>query len=490
MDKEYVDAYALIESMAQNHYQWGSERAQSEKNSVEKSSAKSGMYEISSLERVNAKVDALTQKIENLTIAPVAAVAAVSPNCEICRMSGHAAPECQLLAGVSPEPVNYAQGNPYSNTYNPGWKNHPNFSYKNNNALYTPGQAPSVPPGYQKAPFAAPNVPRKSNLEIMMENFIDTQTQTNKDFINQNQQAPTSAPAGTFPGNPQPNPKGHAHAIILRSGREMDEPTDPRLKNPAMFQSPRKITEEESRPKDKLSDPKEKEDKEGEMEEKEAPYIPPPPYKPPIPYPQRLKKSKNIGQFKKFVELLKQLNITIPFTEAITQMPSYAKFLKEILLNKKKLEDNETVTLTAECSAIIQNKMPPKLKDLGSFSIPCNIGKFDIDKALCDLGASISLMPLSICEKLNMGDLRPTKMSVQLADRSVKYPVGVLENVPIRIGQFYIPTDFIIMDIKEDVNTSIILGRHFLATAGAIIDVKKGKLTFEVGEEKVEFILT
>ncbi|XP_058784158.1 uncharacterized protein LOC131658927 [Vicia villosa] len=81
-------------------------------------------------------------------------------------------------------------------------------------------------------------------------------------------------------------------------------------------------------------------------------------------------------------------------------------------------------------------------------------------------------------------------MSVQLADRSVKYRVGVLENIPVRIGQFYIPTDFIIMDIKEDFNTPIILGKPFLATAGAIIDVKKGKLTFEVGEEKVEFILT
>ncbi|XP_058758786.1 uncharacterized protein LOC131632038 [Vicia villosa] len=191
-----------------------------------------------------------------------------------------------------------------------------------------------------------------------MENFIATQTQTNKDFLNQNvhtneqikqlatkvgalathnkmletqisqvaqQQAPTAAPAGTFPGQPQPNPKGHAHAIILRSGREMDESTDPGLKNSAMLQSPGKTTEEE---------------KEGETEEKEAPYVPPPPYKPPILYPQRFKKSKSIGQFKKFVELLKQLNITIPFTEAITQMPSYAKFLKEILSNKKKIEDN------------------------------------------------------------------------------------------------------------------------------------------------------
>ncbi|XP_058733326.1 uncharacterized protein LOC131604928 [Vicia villosa] len=171
-------------------------------------------------------------------------------------------------------------------------------------------------------------------------------------------------------------------------------------------------------------------------------------------------------------------------------MPSYAKFLKDILSNKKKIVENETVTLSAECSAIIQNNMPPKLKDPGSFSIPCVIGKFVIDKALCDLGASVSLMPLSICEKLKLGELRPTRMSLQLADRSVKFPVGMLENVPVRIGQFYIPTDFIIMDIKEDPNIPIILGRPFLATAGAIIDVKKGKLTFEVGEEKVEFILS
>ena len=127
-----------------------------------------------------------------------------------------------------------------------------------------------------------------------------------------------------------------------------------------------------------------KEDESGKAKDKEPPYAPPPPYKLLIPYPQRLVKSKNEGQFKKFVELLKQLNITIPFTEAITQMPSYAKFLKQILSNKKNLEDSETVMLTAGCSAIIQNNMPPKLKDPGSFSIPYVIEKFIIDKALCD----------------------------------------------------------------------------------------------------------
>ncbi|KAI5397457.1 hypothetical protein KIW84_063321 [Lathyrus oleraceus] len=270
----------------------------------------------------------------------------------------------------------------------------------------------------------------------------------------------------------------------MRSGKELDRPVDPRLQNPAINQKHDKTTNE------KVSELKEKEDNTQEAEVKEKPYVPPPPYKPPIMYPQRLANSKTAGQFRKFVELLKQLNITIPFIEAITQIPSYSKFLKEILSNKKKIEDNEIVTLTAECSAIIQNNMPPKLKDPGSFSIPCVIGKFVIDKALCDLGANISVMPLTIYKRLNMGELRPTKMYVQLADRSIKYPVGILENVPVRVGKFYLPTDFIIMNIKEDATTPTILGSSFLATTGAIIAVKRGKLTFEVGEEKVELILT
>ncbi|XP_050875447.1 uncharacterized protein LOC127079083 [Lathyrus oleraceus] len=133
--------------------------------------------------------------------------------------------------------------------------------------------------------------------------------------------------------------------------------------------------------------------------------------------------------------------------------------------------------------------MSPKLKDPGSFSIPCVIGKFNIDKAMCDLGASVSLMPLSTCKKLNLGELRPTEMSLQLADHSVKFPIDMLENILVCIGKFYIPTGFVTMDIKEDSHIPIILGRAFLFTTRTIIDVKKGKLTFQVREEKVEFIL-
>ncbi|XP_058002322.1 uncharacterized protein LOC131179484 [Hevea brasiliensis] len=170
-------------------------------------------------------------------------------------------------------------------------------------------------------------------------------------------------------------------------------------------------------------------------------------------------------------------------------MPSYTKFLKEILSKKRRLEDYETVTLTEECNAILQNKLPLKLKDPGSFSVPYLIGNMNINKALYDLGASVSLMPLSIYQKLNVGELKPTTISLQLVDRSIKYPVGILENIPIKVRKFFILVDFVILEIEEDVQFLILLERLFLATAGAIIDIKNGHLTLKVGDEEVEFNL-
>ncbi|XP_039140473.1 uncharacterized protein LOC120277686 [Dioscorea cayenensis subsp. rotundata] len=170
-------------------------------------------------------------------------------------------------------------------------------------------------------------------------------------------------------------------------------------------------------------------------------------------------------------------------------MPSYAKFLKDILSNKRRLEEHETVALTEECSALIQNKLPPKLKDPGSFLIPCEIRAASFEKALCNLGASVSFMPLSVCKKLDMGELKPETISLQLADRSVKHPISILEDIPIKVGKFFVPADFVVLKMEEDTQIPIILGRPFLETTGALIDVKNGKLSLIVGEEKVEFDL-
>ena len=170
-------------------------------------------------------------------------------------------------------------------------------------------------------------------------------------------------------------------------------------------------------------------------------------------------------------------------------MPTYAKFLKEILSKKRTIEEDETVNLTEECRAIIQNKLPPKLKDPGRFSIPCVIGSEVVKKTMRDLGASVRLMTLSLNERMGIGELKPTRMTIQLADRFVKYPTGIIEDVPVKVGEIYIPADFVVMEMEEDNQVPILLGRPFLATAGAIIDVKHGKLAFNVGKEIVEFDL-
>ncbi|XP_075498035.1 uncharacterized protein LOC142536422 [Primulina tabacum] len=122
------------------------------------------------------------------------------------------------------------------------------------------------------------------------------------------------------------------------------------------------------------------------------------------------------------------------------------------------------VNLTENCSALVQNKIPPKLKDPGSFSIPCVIGDIVFHKALCDLGASINLMPLSVFSKLGLGEPKPTRMSLQLADRSVKYSRGVIEDVLVKVDKFIFPEDFVVLDMEEDVEMPLIFGRPFLAT--------------------------
>ena len=185
--------------------------------------------------------------------------------------------------------------------------------------------------------------------------------------------------------------------------------------------------------------------------------------------------------------MFKKLHINIPFADALKQMPSYVKFLKDILSQKRRLSDFETVNLTEECSAILQRKLPQKLKDQSSFTIPCTIGNAIFERALCDLGASINLMPLSIFRRLGLGEARPTTITLQLADRSLKPPRGVIEDVLVKVDKFIFPADFIVLDMEEDNEIPIILGRPFLATGRAMIDVQMGELKLRVQEDEVKF---
>ncbi|XP_021975446.1 uncharacterized protein LOC110870571 [Helianthus annuus] len=206
-----------------------------------------------------------------------------------------------------------------------------------------------------------------------------------------------------------------------------------------------------------------------------------------IPFPGRFKREKEAEQFSRFLGLFKQLHINLPFVEALAHMPKYDKFLKGILSNKKKLEELSHVSLSEECSAVLQNRLPKKMTDPGSFTIPCLIGDLSVSNALADLGASINLIPYAVFAKLKLGEPSPTRMSLQLADRSVKYPRGIVENMLVKVDKFVFPVDFVILDMDEDTQIPLILGRPFLATARALIDVYDGKLTLLVEDDMVTF---
>ena len=170
-------------------------------------------------------------------------------------------------------------------------------------------------------------------------------------------------------------------------------------------------------------------------------------------------------------------------------MPNYAKFLKDILNKKKKISKEGIVNLTATCSAVIQRSLPAKMKDPGNFTIPCSIGKYEFKKVLCDLEASINLMPLSVLQRLSLGELAPTTIILQMADKSMAHPEGVLEDVLVKVGKFIFPVDFVVMKMEEDNQVPLLLGRPFLATGAALIDVQKGELTLRMGNEAVHFNL-
>ena len=147
----------------------------------------------------------------------------------------------------------------------------------------------------------------------------------------------------------------------------------------------------------------------------------------------------------------------------------------------------ETVALTGECSALLTNRIPPKLKDPRSFTIPSSIGGKEVGKALCDLGASINLMPLSVFNILGIGEARPTTVSLQLAGKSIAWPKGKIEDVLVQVDKFIVPADFIILDCEVDKDVPIILGRPFLATGRTLIGVQKCELTMRVQDQKVTF---
>ena len=184
------------------------------------------------------------------------------------------------------------------------------------------------------------------------------------------------------------------------------------------------------------------------------------------------------------------MKVNIPLLDIIKQVPAYAKFLKDLCTIKKGLGIEKKAFLTEQVSAIIQSKYPIKYKDPGSPTISVNIGGNCIDKSLLDLGATVNLMSYSVYKQLGLGELKPTNITLSLADRSVKTPKGIVEDVLVKIDKFYYPVDFVVLVTEpiasEPNHVPIILGRPFLATANAIINCRNGVMQLTFGNMTLE----
>ncbi|XP_063947575.1 uncharacterized protein LOC135152049 [Daucus carota subsp. sativus] len=448
--KSYDEAYELIEMMAANEYQNPNQRLHQVKAA--------GVLDVDATTALTAQIKALTMKIDslaNLGVQP-------PPNiCELCA-GAHSSDQC-AISSVSAQFVSNFQRSqqPAPATYHPNNRNHPNFSWSNNqNFMQQPqqqfqqqGAGPFNPSGFQQqfAPrqqfqhpgfqqqnhgVAGQSSNERSELEELrlMVKSQSVSIKTLENQIGQIANALINRPQGTLPSDTEANPgrkevKEQVETPVLSSESNSGKTVVEANKN--------EISEEASKESAEKSSPK------ADVGVKQV-YPPPP-------FPKRLQKHKLDKQF--------------------------AKFLEEL----------ETVALTEECSAVLQQKLPPKLKDPGSFTIPCTIGKLSFDKCLCDLGASINLTPLSVFKKLGLPEPKPTNMHLQLADRSITYPRGIVEDVLVKVDKLIFPTDFVILDFEEDKKIPIILGRPFLATGQTLIDVQKGELTMRVQDQRVTF---
>nr|GFA45059.1 reverse transcriptase domain-containing protein [Tanacetum cinerariifolium] len=221
----------------------------------------------------------------------------------------------------------------------------------------------------------------------------------------------------------------------------------------------------------------------------EEPAVVIPKAKPNLPYPSRLQteklRVKDDILAAKFMEIFQDLHFELSFVDALIHMPKFAPMFKKLLNNKDKLIELTKTPLNENCSTVVLKKLPEKLGDPCRFLIPYDFTGLYNGLALADLGASINLMPLSIWKKLRLPTLNDTKMVLELADRTISKPTGVAENVFVKVGKFYFPADFVILDFVADPRVPLILGRPFLSTAHALIDVYEGEITLRHDDQSL-----
>ncbi|CAN6723554.1 unnamed protein product [Malus baccata var. baccata] len=371
--------------------------------------------------------------------------------CGVCSIQGHASEKCPQLIenggwesanAIGFQSQNQPIHDPYSNTYNPGWRDHPNFKWREPQQSQPQGGFRQQPPGFYTKPYAPPQIQPQSAPNTSG-NALDNDTLIRDQ--------------GRLPSSTIPNPKGgfeSAKAITLRSGKEVGAGSSSKTghNEDEILQ----MEEEESRP----------------PTTKVVPPLPQAPSTPhlsnssnkgknvsnsvqtnvfpsDVPFPSRFIQTKKEEAEKDILETFRKVQVNIPLLDAIKQVLRYAKFLKELCTTRKRMSTKEVVKVGENVSAILQRKLPPKCKDPGSFTIPCVIGNTRFEFAMLDLGASINLMPYSIYTSMNLGALKNDGVIIQLADRSNAYPKGVLEDVLVQVNHLVFPADFYVLEMDE-----------------------------------------
>ncbi|GJU36393.1 reverse transcriptase domain-containing protein [Tanacetum coccineum] len=326
-----------------------------------------------------------------------------------------------------------------------------------------------------------------TNLTDMLSKFANANTAS-------------SLGTGSLPSNTVTNPKEVLKGITTRSGVAYQGPTTTTTSSPRVVERETKVTKDTVLPTNNRStkdvQPPVVQDQPHvpNSEPVVAPVSAPMPnLKPTIPYPSRRnderRREKANNQIEKFYKIFKDLSFEISLTDALILMPKFASTLKALIENKEKLSEMARTPLNEHCSAVILNKLPEKLGDPGKFLIPCDFPRMDECLSLADLGASINLMPLSVCKRISLSELTPTCMTLELADRSITQSIGIVEDVYVKVGKFHFLDDFVVVDFDADPRVPLILGRSFLKTGRALIDVYKGELSLRVGKEAVTFNL-
>nr|GFB15076.1 reverse transcriptase domain-containing protein [Tanacetum cinerariifolium] len=293
--------------------------------------------------------------------------------------------------------------------------------------------------------------------------------------------------SSSLASNTIPNPKEKAKAITTRSGMSYKEPPIP---SPGVGQQePIEVTTDTE-----LLSPEDIQPLLVQVEVQvdklaEEPSVVIPKAKANLPYPSRLQKEKLREKddilVAKFMEIFRDLHFELSFADALVYMPKFASMFKKLLNNKDKLIELTKTPLNENWLAVVLKKLSEKLGDPGRFMIPCDFSEFDNCLALADLGASINLISLSIWKKLRLPTLNDTKMVLELADRTISKPTGVAENVFVKVGKFYFPADFVVLDFVADPRVPLILERPFLSTAHALIDVYKGEIILKHDDQSL-----